>query len=743
MSIATMAVCIPALATMAISAIVMAGMLLQVIQYASTFAEAVDKTKNGQGDGAPLNEFGNILTESAPSHDGSKEMSAMESSSMLWATTGSSSANQNGASEQTFSLEAGTNILATIGKFDKEVMLGCAIAGGVLAAVSLVISFIPVAGQIYTGLKSIGKFLLNVAKSVVIDQAISLTIGMVVPLLAKIFMRDLVTDIMGEDVGNALAAGMHGYQSGNHKTGGGSAGTEAEVLAFRREQREVLAMQAELDRQTYSPFDITTKNTFLGSIFSKTLPFFGKSMGLFTILSAVGSTTASSVSPLLPTANAIDDVNFKSNLGDCPELESVGAVGDIFCQPYYISDTTTTSAAPEDIFRKVYASDWIATPRGGQSFTWGPKPSESRSSKQGRAVANSQGDNVDFAGEHWVSSSKRQHNFYLESDYCDDHYSSRTHHTSSTVDGETIYTITDYGQCLDRAATNSEDNVMLDRWTDGVEIDSAKYDEVGGTELIVSGSNLDSYIQFCSNRDTLLGHVDSNIVGNLRIIPQGTVMDIATAALGAVPYAGDIADIIDAADQSKALLDPWTDGRNCVAVSQDNSDHPAWNSELIYYQQYMEDARILEAQGATGNEEDSPTVGAFTPDGLEYPSPIFAKETFGASSVGTLLAKYEEAYPTDYSYEGRIAAITGFDKETVVAYMDLLNDYQSGKLDPVYIASLYPAPYGWGSEEQHSINELNTQKTVLARALKKFDHAKTLSLMTFNENRRRIIMDLV
>jgi hypothetical protein len=764
LSVATMTVCLAALTMMAVSALVAAAELFQVVQYAAAFAETVNKTQTG-GD-APIHEYSNMLTEVAPSHDGTTQKTAMESSSVMWATTGSA-ANQSGASETTFSLE-GASMLQTIGSYSKETMLGCAIANGVLAAVSLAISAVPVAGQIYAGAKAVVKFVIKVVKVVAMPFVISKVVDLVTNILTPILTRNLVSGIFGEDVGNAIAAGMHGYQFGNHQAGGGSAGTEKAVLAFQRQQREVTAMQAELDRATHSPFDIGNKNTFFGSILSKTLPYAGKSVGVFSVLRTFGGIAATSMPSLLPTASALSDVDFKSNFGDCPELESIGAVGDIFCQPYYVSDVTTKGLSPEDTFRKVYASDWSATPRGGQSFTWGPKPSEGRSYKNGRTVVSgSQGDDVDFAGEHWAWAGiagigKRQHNFYLETDYCDNRYrgSSAAHHTSYTApDGVTYYTITPYGQCLDRAAYNGEDNVMLDKWTGDVSTDPTDYEKNGGKESIVVGSNLDTYIQFCANRETNLGRVDSGIVDALKIIPQGALSTVAQSLLSLVPIAGDIADIVAAADDVKATLDPWSDGRNCVAgdgsvtvTSADENgvrttstvEHPHWNKELVYYQQYIEDTRILEAQGAYGSDEDSPAVGTFTPeDDADYPSPIFAKDVFGSSPIGDLLAKYEEFQPTDYSYEGRLAAMSGLDKETVVAFLDLFDDYKNGKFNPEYIASLHPAPYGCGSEERHGIEELNSQKTVLAKALKRFDGAKVFSMMSFGENRRKWVTDLV
>jgi hypothetical protein len=774
-SLATGLTCGVMFGIMAVNLIVAVSELGKVMEYAGAFSESVDKAKAGDGEGSPITEFANILTEEAvpkdvgvdgktlgtgtssdidvesdylytvKDRDGATPKTAMEASGMEWSTIGSP-ANPTGVSEQRYSMESGIGTFlgnSAFGNFigTMQFIKGCAEAQAAAAmaeaGIAVALLFFPPAEVVYQGLKFLSKII-----GFAVAVALPVVLSAILPKLAMIFVEDLVTDIAGEDVGNALVAGLHGYQSGNHLQGGGSGGSKEAVLAFRHEQREVIAMQAEVDRQTYSPFDATNKNTFFGSILSKALPFFGKTPTITKTLSGIGAITANSISTLLPTANALDDVELDDNIGKCPELEAAGAIGDVYCQPYMVSDVQTKQTSPDDIFNKVRTMQYTVVNEKlkGASFS---EPAGNMA-QEGEYIPT----NAISVGSGYTNTSNtsRKHNFYLETDLCDDKHSD---HAYRKYVGYNRYEKTPYGHCLDRAMWDGVDNIIPNTYLEkgisnidvlakssyseyddefGEEITLSYYDpSEEGFEVIVPSSNLFFYVTLCGNRASPLGIVDQGVTGSYYELPTG-VAEVAINAvkwgIGLIPVIGEAFNAVDSATDTRRQISVmgmgWTNGENCVANNKSRGtgyrSETSWQDELIYYQQYIEDARINENMGAI-DATNNPVVAA--------------------------LNIYEAYIPLDDTYEGRLATMSGMKKETVEEYLAVMLDYVNGRLDPTYIASLYPAPYGWGSEEIHSIEELNTQKTVLAKALRKFDGTKIFSMMTFSENRRRLVVDLV
>jgi hypothetical protein len=697
----------------AIGALSSALELAKLVDYASSFTEATQKAQAGEGDGSPVHEFSNILTEPAVLQDinednkiydveGAAPKTAMEASGMAWSTTGSP-ANQNGVSETRYSMEGALKGF----RVAKDGLVGCMAAKAIAAVASIAITVgtLGIGALVKSGIKALGKVFVKFAGKVVLASVTTLTLGALLPKLANVFAQDLVSDIHGEDVGNALVSGAHAYQSNNHQTGGGSPADSAEVLAFRQEQRKVIAMNAELDRQTHSPFDVSNKNTFFGSIFNKALPFFGHFPTLSKTLSSFGSVAKQSVAKLLPTADAFEDAEFNDNRGDCPALNSIGAEGDIYCQPYFVSDVSTKAADPDAIMEKVYSMSFQA-------------PNKWLDGKYG----------------------ERQHNFILETDRCDELYESKSYNIHG-VKWSRYYQgseMTMWGGCLDRAESDGVDNIIPSgydgdvlRATEDPETGVLRPDYPEGNEQIKTGSNLYAYIVFCSNRGSTFGTNDANIIDEfLNPIAKSPV---ASTVVGLVPVAGEIMDLVEAEQTTEALDSGWVYGENCVATNKpieqpeleselesepESKLERYWESEMVYYQQYIEDNRIVE------------NMGGFDDFG-------------GKSPVVAMLEEYEKTHPVDNTFEGYLARASGLKKEEVEKYLAVMNDYLDGKLEPTYISSLYPAPYGWGSAKDYEIKELNTQKTVLAKALKKFDSAKTFSMTTFSENRRKWVVDLV
>ena len=176
------------------------------------------------------------------------------------------------------------------------------------------------------------------------------------PTIAQKIAVDYVTDALGEDLGSALAAGGSKDMKTIHQNGGGGPSGLAETEAYYVETQKVIAEYAEIERLEKSPFDATSKYTFLGSIVGKLVPYATQASTISSTLTSIGSIFSRSLSSMLPSAMALDSLELRRNLGNCPFLEDIGVVGDAYCMPYMTNDLSTIDKDPEEVLQMMI--DW-------------------------------------------------------------------------------------------------------------------------------------------------------------------------------------------------------------------------------------------------------------------------------------------------------------------------------------------------------------------------------------------------
>ena len=170
---------------------------------------------------------------------------------------------------------------------------------------------------------------------------------LVTPTVSSSLVDNSYETINGIQAGEFLVEGAVNIGKELAKMSGGTPGDETAVSEYARLNNKIIALDAEADRLNRSPFDISSKNTFLGSIFynvamiwqnarSNTL---AKSM---TIL----STTTKSLANIMPTTKAEDTPGYLTNIGDCETFSTIGAVGSAQCAEIATFDTSTLN----DIF---------------------------------------------------------------------------------------------------------------------------------------------------------------------------------------------------------------------------------------------------------------------------------------------------------------------------------------------------------------------------------------------------------
>lgn len=520
-----------------VSLLVTASEALQIINLATSYFEAIDKVKAGDGNDSPINDLANALTEDKTnSHtvitsskvwddsnqdsnftDGklntisdetsSTNKSAMESSGITSLYSGNS-VDINDPSVKSFNFTSSINrILGGVGT-SVSMFEACAIAkiaanatSAITDALQIAACVLGVVGAAFTfGLSTTAcsGLVMGMVKGIALGVAIGVTVAGVIsaitPTISSMLTRDLISDIGGEDLGNALTSGANMYMGKTHRSNGGSLTNVENYTAYMVEKQSVIADDAKYERQNKSPFDASSKYTFLGVLMDKTMGLLSNS-SVIGAIKTTSSVVSSSVASLSPTVMAYDisktlptEDEYKET---CPYLWSIGAVGDAYCNPYVITDISTINMDPSDVIDKVN----------------------------------------------------------------DIHV--------------------------------SEEPNLLD-------------DESNGNVKINPKSDLAKYINYCDNRNSAFGIVDNNIAsqvsdwGNVQT-SSSLINNASNSAIGAIPVIGDVIDVVNSEQQLANV--GYISGESCVAGNTVNkSESPDWE-EAKYYQRFIEDQSLAETIG--------------------------------------------------------------------------------------------------------------------------------------------------
>ncbi|MBQ1298565.1 hypothetical protein IIY24_01880 [Candidatus Saccharibacteria bacterium] len=351
---------------MAIYSVVSAYQNLQFLNLISGYLEAVSKVKAGDGSSSPMNIYNENLTSVGDTTNANGDVvaqkTAMESEGMAWLFSDGQGINPNDQSVQNVNFE---NIMSNTSELFGDMALTtsvfekCGYVRAVSAAISLtgtILSFTGVGTIVevaWAGAKEIGK----IAVAAAVQVALYAIVPIAVKNIAQMMIKDAATEWLGEDLGNAMISGANKYLGGNAVSGGQGPGDLERVAQYVGERDTVLAEEAEYERATRSPFDVTSRHTFLGSLAYSMLPLAYSSGRVSSLVSGMSSVVNSSAISLLPTTSAISGVDMEASIGDCKLLGSTGAVGDVFCNPYIITDVSTMGLSGAKIDEIVYRLD--------------------------------------------------------------------------------------------------------------------------------------------------------------------------------------------------------------------------------------------------------------------------------------------------------------------------------------------------------------------------------------------------
>lgn len=194
-------------------------------------------------------------------------------------------------------------------------------------------------GPITIGAAAIGSFVKNKILNFFIGSAINFTIsaflGFLIPTLADALFRNPVENTFGVAAGEWIMSGAGAFGSMAGRQNSGLMPTNKETaLAYSRINSQVLAMEAEVDRLNRSPFDISSPNTFLGSLVHKFILPITTSSNKISPVNTIMSLTSSSIASLMGSVSADGEgTQYMTTFGYCPQLEEIGLTGDIYCNP--------------------------------------------------------------------------------------------------------------------------------------------------------------------------------------------------------------------------------------------------------------------------------------------------------------------------------------------------------------------------------------------------------------------------
>ena len=664
----------------------------------SGYVESIQKTQVGEGSAAPLNIYNNRMT--MPDKDGN---TAMGAEGISWVFGSGNLAQDESvfavSSEPNASTSSGTVQINDNAKSEYnrcnyvDSTSGQGVSGGVFNAIAT--AFNKIASTIkgwWAGVAGGG----NDGSDEVLKE--------IDPALQKysaMLDNNYYTDTVGSELGDATVQASEQIMSEVAKGEGMSIANEETVKAAYQKYQEVLADQAELDREERSPFDVTSPNTFLGSLVQRTLVPMAASVKSSSALTKIGSTISNlvrgSLTSISPTSSAADQAEFiASSVGNCPISGSTGndettfSVSNAYCNQYHATDMTTINDDVLSNFEKVASLRYDNRATVVTYTAW--------QDEEGKWHVPSGAHNSSMSGYYWINTNAdsnpagEKFSNDIDADFNPDGRkltdnpfapggNGKLPTASLTCASRIIQYVNFEGEVIqidplewsystptnfkhvgynngyptnEFASSTDPGSVTASGCTLDMKIDNKNPD-------INVNSALGEYIVMSGQRVSNWGVLDADLAEMAAgtDIKHGTYRqpteDEIKAAGSSEAYAARISGSAFSAthDKSKAS--------NKIFMAQDGGTGLAWEYENQYYQRYVEDQALME--------------------GIKM---------LNKSGVSLAVEDYRKTNPLDNSYEGIIARYSGQSKETVVAVFDLLHyaDYIA-KYDPM---DLYPLP---------------------------------------------------
>ena len=496
------------------------------------------------------------------------------------------------------------------------------------------------------------------------------------------------------------------------------AGDTGAVKAAYRAQQEVIAEKAEYDRTTKSPFDTSSRHTFLGSIAYSLIPFATSNLAtsLTSTISNFGTVLKNAATSILPTSSAISEANLELNYGDCVFGNSVGAFASANCVNPQTFNKESATRISTNIFDEVAN---LRKDEGG--YVYGINANE---------VAPGETTNGDYS------------DFYIDFNREEGHITNETEYKNGTG---RAYSDVDYGNAPLNDAENStpsywgtggregqgeahgcesdwqyqilpkkdeNGNYVYDIDENGIrhQVYYRYYDFSKPSEWKYSRLTNFEYKGYKTGYPNLINKKDTGKEGAKNDVDPGTcmldlktdsekqpVINLNSALYLFIQMNGQRTTELGVSDQANAELLANTDfihGRlnPCSSIIRSktpricdkefypgngsgegwsgNADEVAkdsrmsrWVSGSAYVNHNSTDSSLIKKGYQTEDIFKDPTRGGAP----------FASDLLTRSGSSVAITRYYNEHPLDNSYAGIIARYSGYKKETVVAVLDLFD----------------------------------------------------------------------
>ncbi len=317
---------------------------LQLAYYAMMFLNVADQIKAGVAKPEDVSFLGTILTTQTLSEDGSTYQSATDGFGYKYTAYGEI----GNMPSSTALYMAGAGLPGAISAVLDKITpafadKGCKILANPLVAFGLLIggvAFTVISGGATKGLSMALK---TAAKDMIKGAVKSPTAWSMAALaVGEIFLPNLLKDIVaghlvdnntvGANAGDAMVSGSLGIMGTMAKYGGNAPLTPEQAVGYNNLAKQLAVKNAEKDRVTHSPLDITNENTFLGSIVSNLIPYATKMSSVYGTLSTMSSFTGHAFASIMPSSALAAD-NSPDQYKTCKDfrynnITGVGSGGD-------------------------------------------------------------------------------------------------------------------------------------------------------------------------------------------------------------------------------------------------------------------------------------------------------------------------------------------------------------------------------------------------------------------------------
>lgn len=511
-------------------------------------------------------------------------------------------------------------------------------------------------------------------------------------------------------------------------------GDTGAVKTAYRAQQEVIAEKAEYDRTTKSPFDTSSRHTFLGSIAYSLIPFAtsATATSLTSTISNFGTILKNATVSILPTSSAISEVNLESNYGDCVFGNSVGAFASANCVNPQTFDKSSSTQLSANIFNNVA---YLRKDEGGYIYGINEKDlGDNLYIDFNRETGNVEGDNVKEDGRattdvdygnkplneaenglpsHWGKGKREGEEGEGEPHGCESDWQyeikTRSIYNPETKKYETeyyrYYHFDEPSEWKYSRITNFEYDGYKTGYPNLTSINNvgeegAKNDVDPGTcmldlktdyekqPVINLNGALYMFIQMNGQRTSELGVSDNGnatLLANTDFI-HGRFNPCSPAIEGRTPRIC----------KEFKTEGGWDGNADDVAKDPKMS---RWVSGSAYVNYSGTDTSLIKKGYQTEDIFKDPTRGGapFTDETYQYSAYVSLVEWMSANDLlsrpgsAVALERYYDEHPLDNSYAGIIARYSGYKKETVLAVLDLL-DYMEflANYDPTNLYPLTP-----------------------------------------------------